>query len=478
MKRLLYILLVLFFYFNTNTLSQNPQWIIYDSTNSVLQGDMIYCLALDNTGNKWMGVHDYTGLGFNTAGICLVKFDGTDWIIYDTLNSEIPTNTVRCISIDQSNNKWIGTGWAWTGWEFIRERGVVKFDGSQWTVYDNTTSGLSGNDISCIAIDDFGNKWIGTGTTSSYPISSGKGLARFDGMNWTVYDTSNSEIPSNSISSIVIDDYDNKWIGTYDAGITKFDGSQWTIYDTTNSGLPSNAISCVTIDQLGNIWIGIGPARPAWWSGEGLVKFDGTDWTVYDTLNSDIPSNHISCIIIDDYNNKWIGTNIDHVTHEGGLAKFDDTNWTVYNESNSGLPHDMIGCIVIDQYDNKWIGTGTGLAVFNENGIVSVNENIDVQGTIPNNFLLYQNYPNPFNPSTKIRYSVPQSSNVIIKVFDILGNEIETLVKEEKPTGTYEITWYANQLPSGVYFYQLKAGDPSSSSGQGFVETKKMIFLK
>ena len=62
---------------------------------------------------------------------------------------------------------------------------------------------------------------------------------------------------------------------------------------------------------------------------------------------------------------------------------------------------------------------------------------------IPTEFLLTQNYPNPFNPSTKIRYSIPQSSNVIIKVFDILGNEIETLVNEEKPVGTYEITWYA-----------------------------------
>ena len=85
-------------------------------------------------------------------------------------------------------------------------------------------------------------------------------------------------------------------------------------------------------------------------------------------------------------------------------------------------------------------------------------------------FLLSQNYPNPFNACTKIKYSIQQSSNVVIKVFDVLGNEIETLVKEEKPAGTYEVTWYAENLPSGVYFYQLRAGS--------FVETKKMILLK
>ena len=88
----------------------------------------------------------------------------------------------------------------------------------------------------------------------------------------------------------------------------------------------------------------------------------------------------------------------------------------------------------------------------------------------PKEFLLSQNFPNPFNPSTKIRYSVPQSSTVVIKVFDILGNEIETLVNEEKPAGTYELTWNAVKLPSGIYFYQLRAGD--------FVQMKKMLLLK
>jgi phage terminase large subunit-like protein len=97
--------------------------------------------------------------------------------------------------------------------------------------------------------------------------------------------------------------------------------------------------------------------------------------------------------------------------------------------------------------------------------VESQNNNI-----VPEYFVLDQNYPNPFNPSTKIKYSVPQSSNAVIKVFDILGNKIETLVDEEKQTGTYELTWYAEQLPSGVYFYQLTAGS--------FVVTKKMLLLR
>ena len=94
----------------------------------------------------------------------------------------------------------------------------------------------------------------------------------------------------------------------------------------------------------------------------------------------------------------------------------------------------------------------------------------EMKYSLPNQYALEQNYPNPFNPSTKIKYSIPNQSKVIIKVYDILGTEIEILVNEEKLTGTYELTWYAENLPSGVYFYQLQAGS--------FVETKKMVLMK
>jgi hypothetical protein len=88
----------------------------------------------------------------------------------------------------------------------------------------------------------------------------------------------------------------------------------------------------------------------------------------------------------------------------------------------------------------------------------------------PGIFDLAQNHPNPFNNTSVIRYSIPQLSNVTLKIFNTLGEELETLVNEEKQTGTYEVTWNAANLPSGVYFYRLQAGR--------FVETKKMILLK
>jgi polyhydroxybutyrate depolymerase len=90
--------------------------------------------------------------------------------------------------------------------------------------------------------------------------------------------------------------------------------------------------------------------------------------------------------------------------------------------------------------------------------------------TLPIEYALKQNYPNPFNPSTRIKYSIPQSSNVVIKVFDILGNAIATLVNEEKSVGIYEVEFDATGISSGVYFYTLTAGN--------FVETKKLVLLR
>jgi hypothetical protein len=83
---------------------------------------------------------------------------------------------------------------------------------------------------------------------------------------------------------------------------------------------------------------------------------------------------------------------------------------------------------------------------------------------------LYDNYPNPFNPSTRIKYQVSSISYVSLVVYDVLGNEVATLVNEEKPAGSYEVNFNASTLASGIYYYRLTAGT--------FTEIKKMVLLK
>ncbi len=99
--------------------------------------------------------------------------------------------------------------------------------------------------------------------------------------------------------------------------------------------------------------------------------------------------------------------------------------------------------------------------------ITSVKE---TQPNILSNFKLNQNYPNPFNPTTIISYQIPYESKVVLKVFNILGDEVATLVNENKAAGNYNVSFNASNLSSGVYFYQIKAGS--------FVDTKKLVLLK
>jgi len=132
----------------------------------------------------------------------------------------------------------------------------------------------------------------------------------------------------------------------------------------------------------------------------------------------------------------------------------------------------IIGCVFMEEDTLKMYYAGSNGPNWEIGLATSPKEPVSVeQETIqPSAFSLEQNFPNPFNPNTKIKYSISQSSQVQIKVYDVLGNEIETLVNEEKPAGTYELKWNAGNLSSGIYFYQLRAGE--------FVITKKMILLK
>ncbi len=116
---------------------------------------------------------------------------------------------------------------------------------------------------------------------------------------------------------------------------------------------------------------------------------------------------------------------------------------------------------------NNYVGSGWGAVLTTIPGPTGIT---DEQNKIPSEYSLNQNYPNPFNPTTTIKYSIPKTSNVELKVFDILGSEVAELVNEEKPAGNYTVNFNASRLPSGIYFYRIEAGK--------FTTTKKLILLK
>lgn len=115
-----------------------------------------------------------------------------------------------------------------------------------------------------------------------------------------------------------------------------------------------------------------------------------------------------------------------------------------------------------------YAGNGPSNVWFNGSGITTETKNITT--TVPDKFELSQNYPNPFNPSTKISFAIPQNSKVSIKIYNTLGKEVSEIVNSDFNAGTYEVTFDASKLTSGVYFYKITAGN--------FTDTKKMLYIK
>jgi probable HAF family extracellular repeat protein len=160
------------------------------------------------------------------------------------------------------------------------------------------------------------------------------------------------------------------------------------------------------------------------------------------------------------------------LSNAGGLEYLDQVYSNLLNPGSvliDAVDISPNGLFIVGYGTNSLTGLDDGYLIA-VNGVSAVNE-LDNN---PKNFSLFQNYPNPFNPTTTITYDLPRTANVELKVYDILGNEIATLVNEEKPSGTYEIQFNPESRikhpASGVYFYQLKAGN--------YLETKKMLMIK
>lgn len=377
---------------------------------------------------------DKNNVVWATARNNLLKFNGTDWQVFDTSNSPFGYANINQINIDSSNNKWVCT----------LNRGLIKVSTSeQFEVFNTTNSPLPSNAVTSVAFE--GNAmWIGTGN----------GLVKKVGTTWTIYNTSNSGLPINQVWYIAIENY-VKWIGTYGGGLAKFNDTVWAVYNHFNSPLPWDQVMDIKIDKNNNKWIlpYVG----------GVVKFNSlqNQWAIYNPDNSPFPLYNIS-IDVDSSNNKWIGTD------GKGIIKFTEpSTWLEYNRVNSPpLGTDNINSLTFDKYQNMWIGAGI-VYEFNPNGIVGVTPIV-----IPHNYNLDLSvYPNPFNPLTNIEININKKSDIEIRVFDVLGKNIKTLRLGTLTPNSYKIKLDMQEFNSGIYFLTLNASEL-------LLAAKKIILLK
>jgi len=218
-----------------------------------------------------------------------------------------------------------------------------------------------------------------------------------------------------------------------------------------NNGLTSLYIRSIAVNHNGYIFVGSG--------NDGVFKStdNGDSWH---QASSGLSHDHILSIAINQNGYLFAGT-------YGGVFWSTDNgeNWS---ELNSGLTGYTVYKLSINPAGYLLASTDDGM-------FKSLNTTTDVNTNEinpPSEYLLHQNYPNPFNPNTTIKYQIPEISFVTIKVYDVLGKEIVTLVDEEKPAGEYNVEFRIDnlELSSGIFFYQLQAGN--------YIETKKMVLLK
>jgi ligand-binding sensor domain-containing protein len=382
-------------------LEAQPQWVSYNQVNAVTD------IAFDSLNNKWVA----TGFGG------LAKLTGNTWSVFDTLNSNIPSNRVWSVAVDKKNIIWISTN-----------KGIGRYDGLNWTKYDTNTLLF----VNAMTIDNQNVKWMS---------SFNHGLIKYNDTIWTYYKTDNSGIQTNTITGIGLENR-IKWLATAFNGLIQFNDTSFINYNTTNSGITSNNLRSVSVDHNGDKWVGFDLAFAVKYNSKNNV------WTYYNEIWPGLTSGNITFVYNDSRNVKWFGC-LD------ALYRFNDT--ILVNCNPPVIGSGAFGEFKEDKYKNVWI-CGVGLYTYNPNGVVSVGNNTN---NLPKSFIVHQNYPNPFNIETNIKYEIPLNGNIGVFLFDILGRNIATLLSENKNSGIYNLRLSFDKYSSGVYFLKFNFNNQS-----------------
>ena len=396
-----------FFIFGSFFIYGQPILQNYNSGNSPLPFNTVRCIVIQGQ-KKWFGTD---------AG--LASFDGVNWEVYTTLNSPLIDSDIRALKVENDSVIWIGT----------MQGGLYKKTNNTWVNYNEANSGLHDNLVRGIEIDSTGVLWLATS----------EGVSKFDGQNWQLWNIANSGLLTNNITDIRTGFNNEKYVGTINGGLLYFDAlDNLTMHSIIESGLPDNSSLDIDIDSNGQSWF----ATPS----AGLVTDlgNGGPWQRWNMSNSPIPTNGLTCVAINaDDQRIFMGTEL-----FGIIIKKGDV-WFTYNQENIGLPEDHITAIAHESSSVKWIGT------FN-NGVVRLEENaISIQEYLIDEIKLF---PSLLNAGELITLkSRSYIENVCITsvygynhFFTVVNGKIN--LPENIPNGIYFLHFYNSGITRTLKF--------------------------
>lgn len=415
-----------------------------------------------NYGNSWIktgkGVKDSIGLAIMSltvynhhlfagtwgGGIFSSQDSGINW---EAKNNGLDIKFIISLAV-QGNSIFAGTT---LGKVFVSDN-----NGDSWTEASNGLP-YAGKEYYSLPLAASGNYLF-----AGFPNDTAGVYRTTDaGLNWTSVKNNLPVQVFRFVSSIAATN-SIVFIGGYSSVYYSTDeGVNW-IADTTGLPFSNVEISSLAIIDT-NIFAGT--------ASHGIYKSTiyGAPWKQVNTeLDSSARGHIINCMAVTGQN---LIAGLSGGAYPGGGIYVSTNLGESWTNVNPGLTDLNINALATDGAD-VYVGAGgqLGHGIWSRplsQIITSVN---GIKNNVPSEFLLLQNYPNPFNPVTTISYIIPKTSWVTLKVYDILGREVSTMVDKNERTGKYSVTFKGDNLSSGVYFYQLKAGN--------FTETKKLLLLK
>lgn len=328
---------------------------LYDTLNSGLPSNYVYKLAIDKNNNLWIG----------TFSKGIVKFDGNNWICFNTKNSQLPNDSISSLYTN-GDRIYIGT-----------RNGLAIYENNFWIIYNMSNSNLKAEIILSICNDHNSNIWIGA--VSHKDFNNVAGLYIFDGVNWTYYNQKNSILPYETILSIVCDNKNVIWLGTAQfqgrGGLVSIENGNWTLYSKENSPMQYNTVDRIILGVHNELLL----------SSDVLFEFNEglLDGYLYlfdkNGVWSDISpayfchdlTNRVTSTTIDNNGNFWVATSIDpnRINADYSLSRYKDGKWFILSSTHKNFPRTYIPDLVVDNSNILWVAApdAGGLIMITEN---------------------------------------------------------------------------------------------------------------
>jgi ligand-binding sensor domain-containing protein len=416
---------------NSNILSDNVRtvklyegelWIGTEEGLSMITDDTTINIKLANTpisgvcqgpitqdldGNIWIGSSGTFG------NLC--KFDGNNWSEVMPKGSISSPNSLYSLAVDTNNVVW-ATAYSYEGGLYrISGDSIMKFDEFNSVIPDFPQD---------VIVDKYNNKWI----TSDWKI------IKYDDANWTVYDENDFEflkLPR----CIAADNDGNIWIGVHQSGMVKFDGESWTHFNDNFFGHEYSEVNKIVVDNQNNLWIDYshGTIEPK------LCKISGNNIEWYDE-NINLTEKERGLLAVDNNGDVWYGT-------RNGIAKYNGMEWSFYNSDNCRLLNNQVWEFYIDTQNNKWVSADCYIARFNEDS--AYYQDFKFEQIHDPKFTVY---PNPANEMLiHIRTNDIILTDIRLRIFDNTGN----LIIEKYCYGKTDFDIDLANIPQGIYLIQF-----------------------